>query len=191
MSDKYAHYRANVPRRRTTYKALIIAIFVVFLISLADIIWWDEVLQWGVYAAIAILFVWAIVMLFARVISDKHNMDEVVLTCPNCDNAFLYGADHADNVGHARMTCPICQFVGDLPVSEDQATEIQMPSGNRHDHTYACSNCEEHIVITTLGNVGSDVQFDVCPHCGEKDTVHAKRDVEIGKRRRIDFWNAA
>ena len=189
--EKFAQVKANVAWRRKAYFWFIIAVVAVFLISIADIIWWDEILQWGVYVAILGLLIWAIVLLFAGVLRNAWSVGEVVLSCPNCEHVFLYAADHADNKGHARMTCPVCQFAGELPVSEDQATEIQMPDGPRHDRAYQCGHCEEHIVISTLGDNPQPVQFEVCPHCGEHGTVHAADLPDEVSRRRQDFWSAA
>lgn len=196
MSDyvnpaKFADVKANVSWRRKAYFWFIIAVVAVFLISLVDIIWLDEVLQWGVYIAIIGLFIWAVILLFAGVISNAWNVGEVALSCPNCDHVFLMATDHADNKGHARMTCPVCAFAGDLPVSEDQVTEMIIPEGKRTDQAYQCTSCEEHIVISTIGDNPRPVQFESCPHCGEHGTVVGADLPEDVERRRQDFWSAA
>jgi transcription elongation factor Elf1 len=162
----------------------------VFLVSVADIIWWDSVLKYGVYAAIAVLFIVAIVLLFSRALSGTWKVGEVVLSCPSCENAFLYAADHADNKGHASMTCPICAHVADLPVSRDQSREMAIPTGQRYDHAYHCLACEEHIVVTTLGSDSGDLQFDACPHCGEHETVRKTSLPGEVERKRLEFWNS-
>ncbi len=189
--DKYAQYRANVKRRRTAYLWFIIAVAVVFLVSVADIIWLDSVLKYGVYAAIVVLFIWAIVLLFSRKLSDAWNVGEVVLSCPNCENAFLYAAGHADNKGNARMTCPICEHVADLPVSKDQVREMNIPTGDRFDHAYHCTHCDENIVVSTLGSKAHDVQFDACPHCGEHNSVRKTHAPEEIQRKRMDGWTTS
>lgn len=189
--EKFAHVEANVSWRRKAYFWFIIAVIAVFLISLIDIIWLDEVLQWPVYIAIIGLFIWAVILLFAGVRKDAWNVGEVVLSCPNCDHVFLYAADHADNKGHARMTCPVCAFVGDLPVSEDQSTEIHMPEGRRSDQAFSCTSCDERIVISTIGDNPRPVQFEACPHCGARGSIVTADLPEQVERRRQDFWSSA
>lgn len=196
MSDyvnpaKFAHVKADVSWRRRAYFWFIITVVAVFLISIADIIWWNEVLEYVVYGAILVLLVWAIILLFAAVIKNAWSVGEVVLSCPECEHVFLYGAEHADNKGHARMTCPVCSFAGELPISQDQATEIEMPDGPRRDQAYECSNCSENIVISTIGDNPRPVQFEACPHCGEHGTVHAAALPDEIARKRQDFWSAA
>jgi len=169
----HGELRANVPRRRTAYKSFIIAVVAVFLLSMADIIWFDEVLFWPVVIAYVILFVWAIALLFSRRVGDAEtlwNVGERILHCPQCESDFLYAADHVNDSGTG-MSCPVCGKTSDLPGPDAQTIGVELPATEPVRTAYHCDHCEEHFVVSTLGRPARSVAFESCPHCHTKGSV--------------------
>lgn len=185
----YSHLRANVPKRRKGYWAFFWTALVVFLVSLADIIWFDEVLYWGVIAAYVILLVWGIILLFSRRINDDEDdededdfFDEAPksagtdwrndgrvdhLRCKECAHVFAFDMKSIDDEkAHVAFNCPECGAKGKMPRPQAAIVEAVVPGGAMHGPRFECHDCDEQWAVGSIGHdPKADVRFDACPHC--------------------------
>ena len=189
---RYAHLRANVPRRRAAYKWFFGLAILVFFLSLVDIIWFDEVMFWGIVAAYVVLFVWGLILLIAlptRQKRDVWNLGEAALHCPNCDHVFLYAVDHPDDPGGASLTCPLCGVASHLPAPHSEPDRLPLPQGEPLRTAYQCGSCQEHIIISTLGDASRPVRFEECPHCHALGTVGMTELDATPKTHKVRDWS--
>ncbi len=175
--SEFEHLRANVPKRRLGYKLFIVAAFVVFATSLVDILWLDNLLYFGVLGAYGLLFLWAILLLISRRRPGQVRLGEVVLNCPNCDNAFLYGSTHLADPAGTMITCPVCAQASELPPAGSQPRTVVLPDTTPVHTAYRCDHCDEHITVATFGQPPRDVRFRACPQCHQTGTLLAAGNV--------------
>lgn len=188
----HSHLRANVEKRRLGYAWFLITAIVVFLVSVADILWLDGVLYWGVLGAYLVLFVWAVVLLFSRRIpTDEEEDDDDAfapledihakgwredgdidhLRCPHCRHVFAFDMKdlHAERRSVA-FTCPECGAAARLPQAHAPVHEAVVPGGPAKGPEFHCHSCEERWSVGAIGHdPKAEVRFDACPHCGSVD----------------------
>lgn len=188
---RHAHLRADVPKRRLGYKIFLVAVILVFIISILDIIFWDEILFWPVVIAYVFLIIYAVILLFSRSIEQRReralSLREAVLHCRHCDHAFMLASDHADDPHGATLSCPVCGVASKLPAPHSEPDAIHLPDEAPLKSGYQCSNCEEHFVITTFGKRPRGVDFGRCPHCDESGTIR-RADLPGAETTRITDW---
>jgi transcription elongation factor Elf1 len=187
---KYQHLRANVRRRRRAYAWFIVLAILVFLASIADILFlrdedWnaDKVtlggFTWGlietvVYALYAVLFVWGLFLLLSR---RRHKEDLAALAelerslwaCPDCGAIMELGLALPGEKTVA-MSCPNCGRFN--RVRPDAPTmHAETPAGRPLETRFTCTECNEEIGVGMFGRAPGPVQFRACPHCGTTGTV--------------------
>lgn len=181
---KYAHLRANVPLRRTGYGWFIFLAITIFLVSVADIVFLDSMLKWGVIGVLAVILIWAIILLFSRrwkEVEEGDDFDEVdyqengdYLRCRTCYHVFRFDMDHVtdDHREHVAFNCPECGAMGNLPAANMPKVNAPVPGGDIHATDFSCGACEAHWTVGAIGHDGkADVGFEACPHCGGKDQI--------------------
>lgn len=180
----HSHLRADVPKRRMGYWAFLWTAVVVFIVSLVDIIFLDEVLFWGVIAAYVILLIWGITLLFSRSIGGEEpdeffgvvaeddadwTRDGKVehLRCTNCAHVFGFDMKHLDDdKAHVAFNCPECGATGKLPARNATPVEAVVPGGRMHGPKFHCNECAEEWSVGAIGHEPkAEVRFDACPHC--------------------------
>lgn len=182
----YGHLRANVPTRRKAYWAFLWIAIAVFVVSILDILFFEEVLFWGVIAAYVILFVWGIVLLFSRRWADDEEDDFVGvvddepasgdwrndgrvqhLRCVKCAHVFGFDMKHIDDdKAHVAFNCPECGATGKMPRPNAEVVEAVVPGGRMKGPRFECHDCNEQWAVGAIGHEPkADVKFDACPHC--------------------------
>lgn len=175
--EKYQHLRADVPKRRKAYGWFIALAILVFIVSLVDILFLDQLLFWGVIAAYAILIVWAFFLLFSRRGEERMRQatatDRDYLRCGTCRHVFAFDMQHLhDPRKPVVFTCPECGTPGRLPDTEKGAAPAAIPGGGSFGPRFLCENCGERWSVSALGHdPKSDVHFEACPHCGDEDSM--------------------
>ncbi len=180
----YSHLRADVPKRRTAYWAFLWTAVVVFLVSIADILFLESVLFYGVLAAYAVLLIWGILLLFSRRQSadvdedffapptsnvDWRNDGRVDhLRCTKCRHVFAFDMKSIDDrKAHVAFNCPECGATGKMPRPEANVVEAVVPGGSMHGPRFECQDCSEQWAVGAIGHEPkADVRFESCPHCG-------------------------
>ncbi len=188
----YSHLRADVPKRRTAYWAFLASAIVVFFVSIADILWLDSVLFWGVIAAYAILFIWAFVLLFSRSNRDEYDEDFFDaptsgvdwrndgrvdhLRCAQCRHVFAFDMKHIDDDrAHVAFNCPECGATGKMPKPSTPVVEAVVPGGAMHGPRFTCYDCDEQWAVGAIGHEPkADVRFASCPHCKSDNIGRAR-----------------
>jgi len=165
------------------YTIMIILSFIVFLITLWDVI--DEK-QWlaGVSISYAILLILTIVLLVTRKktkpIESKDIVEEFEKTlegklyhfkCPNCDGIFAIKKSKHNNKKPFTLTCPDCGTVG--KISSSPPVIVEEISGQKSENIkFKCKNCGERVSIWAEGtDLFQNIQIYSCPYCGEKQPM--------------------
>lgn len=194
---KYWDKRANVRLRRKWYGLFIFLAIAVFVVALVDMGFLDNVLEYGVYGAFALMALVALLMYFtrrntfSRVHSQESSLEEALLQCPECKNIFDFRETHFREHQKVAFSCPVCGTYGALPGIESAPVKKRVPEGDLRAYEYRCANCREDIRVGVFG-AEDEVhrsEFRACPHCGEKGTIEiVKRPDPLPEG---DAWEAA
>lgn len=187
---RYGHLRANVPLRRTGYGWFMVLAVLVFIVSVIDIVYLDEVLYYGVLGAYALLLIWALLLLASRKrksgdddemlefqLADEMSLKEEYLRCPECRHIFEFDMEHRDGRKGVNLSCPECGYIGRLPPADRERVAAAVPGGEADGPTFVCDACGEHWLVGTIGHKPKhDVQFSACPNCGETERFNLLED---------------
>lgn len=186
--EPHEHLRANPGKRKGAFAMFLVLAFVLVGAAVADILFLDSVLKWGVLGLFALLLVWGLFLLFSRRIRtsraayssvDTHQWedeagwtDRALLRCPDCQNIFEYSEDHLDDRRDSAFSCPVCGRYSHLPKSDAEPVRAPVPEGDAQEVAYVCMECHERIRIGTFGeDPHYESTFRTCPHCGVRNAV--------------------
>lgn len=172
----------NVAGRRKAYGWFIGLAVVVFLVAAVDILFLDSILEYGVYAALVLLFILAIILLFARS-GPKEKEEELEpvpldgkeqLHCPHCAHVFVMETPKNTKKWQRKVafTCPECGNKGVLPPANATPVEAVVPGGDLQSRSFRCGVCHEGWSVGVIGHrLKKKPFFDACPSCGSPADV--------------------
>ncbi len=177
MSDEPQEYQGpNVERRRMAYTWFIILAIVTFVVALVDILFLDNLLMYGVFAALGVLFLLAIIFLFARgePKDEEEELEPLALEgsehlhCPHC--AHVFALETPKNTKNWKrkvaFTCPECGNKGILPPANATPLEAVVPGGEVVTKNFRCGVCNEGWSVGVIGHrLKKKPKFDACPSC--------------------------
>ncbi len=195
---KYRHLRANVHRRRMLYALVIFLALAAVALALYDILVLradkepplptaERTIEFAVYGLIALLFLWALFMLFSRrsgeetIVTTTETVEEMqarleleraLMQCPDCKSIFQFGEVHFRDNKRTAFSCPVCGVFSRLPDPGMEPVKVLRPEGEFKELQYHCSNCKEDLAVGTFGETPLHlVRFRACPGCGQRGHI--------------------
>lgn len=172
----------NVEGRRKAYGWFIALAILVFLVAAIDILFLDSILKYGVYAALGLLLLLAIILLFAR--GEPREEEEELeplsldgkeqLHCPHCAHVFVMETPKNTKKWQRKVafTCPECGNKGVLPPANATPVEAVVPGGDVKGRSFRCGVCQEGWSVGVIGHrLKKKPFFDACPSCGSPADV--------------------
>lgn len=205
LMQKYRHVKANPRRRRMLYALIIFLAFAAVAAAVIDIFVLREadtkaevealttserVIEYAIYGSIALLFLWALFMLFSRrsglepwtettVLTEtveqraaRLELERTLMQCPDCKSVFQFGEAHFRDNRRTAFSCPVCGVYSRLPDPGKEPVKVLRPEGDFKELQYHCTNCDEDMAVGTFGETPLHlVRFRACPSCGERGFI--------------------
>lgn len=172
---------ADIDNRRKAYAWIIILAILVFIVAVVDILALDAILKVGVFAALGILAIAAIVLLFEQTEKEEEPEPEPViledeehLHCPHC--AHVFSMETPKNTKNWKrkvsFTCPECGQKGILPPANATPLEAVVPGGDVKGKSFQCGICHQGWSVGVIGHrLKKKPLFDACPSCGSPEDI--------------------
>lgn len=202
VAAKHQHLKANPRRRRGLYALIIflalaivaLAIVDIFVLRdepTADLSMGERAIEFAVYGLLAVLLIWAILMLFSgksgkeawtgetTTVTEtmeeqraRMELERALMQCPDCKSVFQFGEAHFRDNRRTAFSCPVCGVYSKLPDPDVEPVKVLRPEGEFKELHYHCTNCDEDIAVGTFGETPLHlVRFRACPHCGERGHI--------------------